>query len=80
MHPGSIDPNLKTFFSLTFKTLYHESIWIKMYYTWGLLLSMGSMDWLMICLEVYNLKSLCFTSRSFLVCLWDTKKGVLAKK
>jgi hypothetical protein len=29
---------------------------------------------------VNNLKSLCFISRSFLVCLCDAKKGVLAKK
>ena len=34
----------------------------------------------LVSLEVYNLKSLCFTSRSFLVCLCDAKKGVLAKK
>ena len=34
----------------------------------------------LVALEVYNLKSLCFTIRSFLVCLCDPKKAVLAKK
>ena len=31
----------------------------------------------LVALEVYNIKSLCFTSRSFLVCLCDAKKWTI---